>query len=82
MRKGNEAVKVTLDYCKGSNEGRAIYLNIEGEGGRRVAGPKCWGYINPIESFEMDENDLKDLIKYAQKYLSLLRRKFSKGKRP
>lgn len=68
--------KVTLAFCKGSNEGQAIYLNcMESEDsgtGFRIAGPKCWGYINTIKSFELDERDLNDLIteaKLAKKFL-------------
>jgi hypothetical protein len=70
--------KATLEYSKGSNVGRAIYLatydeNGEHQGGYRIAGGKCWGYITVEKSFELDVDWLDDLIreaKAARKYLA------------
>jgi len=63
--------KVTLEYCKGGNEGRAIYLNTtetddDSGGGHRVAGGKCWGFIQTIEAFELSINDLEDIIRESK----------------
>lgn len=58
--------KVKLSLCKGSNSGTAIYLQDE-SGGYRVAGSKCWGFIQDINSFDLGEDDLTSLINEARK---------------
>ena len=69
-------MKVCLNYCKGTNGGHAIYLkSIEDDKsgtGYRVAGPKCWGYIKAFASFEMDKNDLENMIIEVKKAIEFL----------
>lgn len=57
--------KYTLDYCRGSNEGRAIYLNRwddTGGTGHRMIGPKCWGEIITVKSFKLSLADIEEMI--------------------
>lgn len=69
--------KVTLDYCKGTNSGAAIYLQCDepdgSGGGFRVAGPKCWGFVEPVASFEMSLDDLNCLMREAKAAIRFLR---------
>ena len=71
-----EKKRVVLAYCKGSNAGRAIYLERRwgtGGDGFRVAGPKCWGMIDVVEGFDLDENALKDMIRECQLSIAFLK---------
>lgn len=70
MDKLLRTVKMTVS--KGSNAGRAIYLEDE-SGGTRIAGPKCWGFINNEEEFTLDERDLDSLIETAKNYKRVIK---------
>ena len=69
----NEKI-ATLEYSKGSNEGTAIYL-VYDDGGYRIAGPKCWGYITAIHKFGLRERDLEDIIRECKVILKDHRKK-------
>jgi hypothetical protein len=74
-------ITIQLDYCRGSNSGQAIYLRTEPvyagcepSTGHRVAGGKCWGWINTVKSFNLPIEDaeemvdsLRDVIKKAKR---------------
>lgn len=59
-------MKYTIDFCKGTNGGHAIYANTK-SGGTRLFGPKCWGYINTLYSIPLTENNLNNAIKELQR---------------
>lgn len=67
-----------LEYCKGSNEGSALYLTEFQDGqptsGQRICGGKCWGYIDTIKAWNLKESDLEDLIKEFKSALKKLRK--------
>jgi hypothetical protein len=66
--------KIKIGFYKGSNSGQAIYLGDE-SGGYRVAGPKCWGFIEPIKEWTLDADDLERLIRECKSHLKALKKK-------
>lgn len=72
---------VTLELCVGSNEGKAMYLCFD-NGGTRIAGGKCWGYVNTLKSWKLRESDLDDIIiasKEAKRWLKKQNKKLEKN---
>ena len=63
-----------IEFCKGSNEGTAIYLNDE-SGGTRLFGPKCWGNINTVHAIPLTINDAERAIKELTIALEQLKQK-------
>lgn len=70
-----------ISYCVGEypNSGKAIYLdtdldeNGEPAGGYRIAGHKCYGFIQTVKAFDLGEDDLKNLIDQAKVALKSLK---------
>lgn len=76
--KNNNEKKVTLEYCFGSNSGKALYLCFD-NAGLRIAGCKCWGFVKKIETWELNEEDLESLIDRAKKAKKFLQKQIKKG---
>jgi hypothetical protein len=53
-----------IGLYRGTNSGQAIYLG-NGRHGYRIAGPKCWGFIEPVKEFEISARELESLIERA-----------------
>jgi hypothetical protein len=74
-----------LAYSKGSNAGTAMYLEEyddkgEMQGGHRICGGKCWGYVNPIHTFNLTQNDLENSIEEFKRALRVLKKHSKKEK--
>lgn len=70
--------KYKIEYCRGSNEGSAIYISDD-TGGLRAFGPKCWGMIHTVKSFELTEDNIDKTIKELKKIKTKIRRDKRKG---
>lgn len=58
--------KYTIEFCRGSNGGFAIYTMEYDESGimcgHRLIGPKCLGDIIRIKSFNLSTSNIDDII--------------------
>lgn len=43
-----------LEFCKGSNAGKAVY-RTDGETGTRIVGEKCWGFIKTVKKVSVSD---------------------------
>ena len=64
--------ELTIEYCKGSNEGEAIYIS-NGIHGHRLLGGKCWGNIRTIKSFTVNVDQLIKELKEFKKFCEKLK---------
>lgn len=71
--------KVTLEPSVGSGMGHAVYLVCTDENGGgdgfRIAGGKCYGYVEPVYKYELSIGDLEDIIREAKLAIQFLKRK-------
>lgn len=56
----------TIDFCRGSNSGAAIYVNDE-SGGHRLFGSKCYGGIKTVRSIKLTKIDCLDAIRELER---------------
>jgi hypothetical protein len=65
-------MKYKIEFCRGSNEGGAIYISDD-TGGYRAFGEKCWGYVKPVMSFELTEDNIDSAVKELKRIKAKIR---------